>query len=828
MIAPTKAKPQSTSTNVPCVHCGLPAQSPKVGLAFCCDGCRGAYALIHEWDLEDYYALRDQLGGRASRPQSANDDAQLLDNAEVLGNALKPIDDDHCSIELAVEGVHCGACAWLIERAVPLVDGWDSARVNLAKRSVEIIYSHRSTKLSTIARTLQTFGYQLRPLSNTEEPVDVERLARLRRIAVAGFCFANAMWIAVALYAGADGAHGRYLTVFGTLLAFVSVFGPGRVFLRSAWASLRTRTPHIDLPVSVGLLAGLAGSLVHLFTGSGESYLDSLCGLVFFLLLGRELQARGQQRATAAVRALASLRPPLANRVVGENETSIVRASDLQPGDVVRVQAGETVPVDGVVTVGRSLLDQSILTGESVAVETGPGDTVAAGVINIERPIDIRAQATADETRVAAISRLVEESLSNRTPLVRKADHIGGVFVVAVLLAAVLTFGWALASQSALDAGQRAVALLVVACPCALALATPLAIGVAVGRAAKVGVLVRRGDVFEHLHRTGTVWFDKTGTLTEGRPTLVDWLGDDATLMLAASVEQDSKHPIARCLRDAASTRGLTLQSPRDMTHRRQGVIGCIADKQVIVGTRSLLETQRISISPAHRIQSELFAADGVAPNFVAIDGEVAAIFAIGDQLRREAKSTIDTFRQAGWNVGILSGDHADVVAHIGSKLGLPRRQSRGELSPEDKLEIVRSEDRQAGPVVFVGDGVNDAAALAAADVGIATSGAAEASLQAASVYCPGSLDEVDRLLAASTATVRAIHRLLAVSLSYNILAGFAAIGGYINPLVAAVLMPISSLTVTALAFASTTFPSEPTKPSGGTPRSLQQQVEKL
>lgn len=810
MIAPAKSRTVEVPTTVACDHCGLPAPKAEVGPSFCCDGCRGAYALIHEWKLEEFYALREQLGARSSRPSSDREEIALLDNRDVLGESLRVLNDGRCSVVLGVDGVHCAACAWLIERAVPLVNGWDAARVNLPNRSVEIVFAPERTKLSTIGRTLNSFGYRLRPRPVDDADVDPDRASRLRNIAIAGFCFANAMWISVALYAGADGQHGRYLSIFGTLLAALAVLGPGQTFLRSAWASLRTRTPHIDLPVSVGLLAGLVGSLVHLFTGAGDTYADSLCGLVFFLLLGRELQARGQQKAASAVRALASLRPPLAHRVVNDpamgEQIEVVRACDLIPGDVVEIAAGETVPVDGVVVAGHSLLDQSILTGESRPVEATLNTPVSAGVVNVERTIRVRAEATANKTRVAAISRLVEQSLSNRTPLVQTADHIGAVFVVAVLLLAVVTFVIASTTVSPLDAGQRAVALLVVACPCALALATPLAIGVAVGRAAKRGILIRRGDVFEQMQTPGTIWFDKTGTLTEGRPILAEWHGSAESLSFAAAVEHDSKHPIAECLRSAVALRDLEQFTAENVIHDRRGVCGKVNGRVVAVGSRSFMEQRRISIAPAEKIHAENFAASGLAPNFVAIDNEVEAVFAIGDQLRPEAQALVQKFRSAGWVVGMLSGDHADVVTRIASNLGISRTHAFGELTPEEKLAIVENERPAEGPVVFVGDGVNDAAALAAVDVGIATSGAAEASLQAASVYCTGTLDDVGNLLNASHSTVQAIYRLLGVSLAYNVIAGAAAVAGLITPLIAAVLMPISSLTVSLLAFSGRTF----------------------
>lgn len=806
----------TAETTTACDHCGLDAPLNPTGPSFCCDGCRGAYAIIHEWELDEYYALRDQLGGRASKPESLDDSLMLLDDMSLLGDSVYEIDDGLCSVRLTVDGLHCGACAWLVERSVPLVPGWQSARVNMAKRSVEIVFSPTRTKLSQIGRTLSAFGYRIRPLTNvTSSTEDNDRSVRLRRLAVAAFCFMNAMWIAIGLYAGDNGSiaigHASYLRFFGTALAAISVLGPGRVFLRSAWAAVRTRTPHIDLPVSVGLIAGLCGSIVAVVFGIGESYFDSLTGLVFFLLLGRELQTRMQHRASAALRALASLSPPLARLVIANGQTKIIRASDIEVDDVVEVLAQHLIPIDGEVIQGASHVDQSLLTGESVPVPVLNGSVVAAGARNLERTLHIRAAVTSGQTRVAGLTRLVEDSLSNRTPLVQQADRIGGVFVLVVLFASIATFLFAIATNTPLAAAQRAVALLVVACPCALALATPLAIGVAVGRAATNGLLIRNGDIFERLRKPGVVWFDKTGTLTEGTPAIIDWHGREDALALAAAIEVDSRHPVARCIVEAAESQGWDIPAATAVEHHQQGVSGSVDNDTIHVGSQDYVESLGVSIPPAQKLHADLSAAKGLAPNFVAINRVAVALFAVGDPIRNDARDAVNAFLSAGWTVGILSGDHRDVVEAVGSKLGVPRSRCYGGQTPEEKLAIVSKPDDQAKTIVFVGDGVNDAAALAAADVGIATSGAAEASLQAAAVYCSGPLADVAKLMPASKRTVAGIHALLGVSLAYNLIAGLLAIGGFVTPLVAAILMPVSSLIVTLLAFAAPSFETAPT-----------------
>ena len=828
--------------SVPCAHCGLPAPAGGDGPAFCCSGCRGAYALIHEWDLGDYYALRDRLGGRATRPDrdsKANGDRFAeLDEPAVHGANARDLADGTRAVRLAVDGLHCGACAWLIERTVPLVGGWLDARVDLPRRRCEVTFDPTRTTLSRIARSLAAFGYRLRPLPESTDDDgaggdgltdDPDRPARLRRIAAAGFCFANAMWLAVALYAGRDGSlepeHGWYLAAFGAALAVAAVLGPGRVFLRSAWASVRTRTPHIDLPIAVGLAAGAGAGAIELLTtpfgtATPEVWFDSVCGLVFFLLLGRELQARGQGRAAAAVRALAALRPPLARRVGADGAVRSVRAGDLVAGDVVEVRPGEVAPADGVLIEGTTELDRSLLTGEADPVPVALGDPIAAGVRNLTRTIRMRCEATGGATRVAGLSRLVGETLSTRTPLVRQVDRIGAWFVLAVLLTAAVTGAAVrLGTGSTPEAARRAIAVLVVACPCAVSLATPLAIAVAVGRAANRGILVRRGDLFERLggagvgaQEAGVVWFDKTGTLTEGRPVLAEWIGDESVLSLAAAVEADSGHPVARALCEAAEARGLRLPSVSDVEHGPRGVRGTADGTTVRVGSAEFLRSEGVVVPATLADAAAKLAAAGRSPGFASIGARAVAAFGVGDRLRPGAANAVAALRARGWRVGVLSGDDPAAVRTVAGAAGIDPADARGGLSPEEKLAIVRETSSQNGsPTAFVGDGVNDAAALAAADVGIATGGAAEASLQAAGAFCPGGPADVPALLEASRATVRAVRRLLLVSLGYNLLATAGAAAGVVGPLGAAALMPLSSLLVTGLAFASRTFPAEPT-----------------
>lgn len=809
--------PTHNDATEPCAHCGLPAP-PVVQdeLPFCCEGCRGAYALIHDWGLDEYYAMRDQLG-KTSQPVHQSDRPERFDFPELLGDALTTTAQGHHQVELPIGNLHCGACAWLIERSVSLKPGWISARVNVARKSVQLIFDPAQTKLSEIASLLSKVGYTLSLPRDQAEATETGYQGQWMNLAIAGFCFANAMWIAVSLYAGRDGSltpsHQWYLELFGTALALIAVLGPGRVFHRSAWGALKTRTPHIDLPISLGLWAGATGSLLSWWFGSGETYFDSVIALVFFLLLGRQLQQYGQYKATNAVTQLAALAPPLAWKINAQNEKILTRASQLQPGDVIECPAGEVIPVDGVVLSGESSIDASMLTGESRPIEIQQGAEVVAGMRNLKRPFRLTASAVSGQTRVSKLSRLVGEALADRTPMVQTADRIGGVFVIAISLLAIAAFclripnGW-------LEALSQATAVLVIACPCALALATPLAIGVSIGRAAQRQILIRSGEVFERLSHKGTIWFDKTGTLTRGEMSLALWEADQAVLRMVASLETQSSHPVAKLLVNTANSQSLELTEPTDVELLPRGIRGIVEGHQLLLGSLSQLEACEISIPGSMRQRSVLLASEGLSPCFAVLNQNEVFLFATGDTLRPGAIETVDQLKQAGWKVGLLSGDHPAIVQSVAEELGISPEDALGGLQPEEKLEHIQNASKtschSSETTVFVGDGINDAAALAAADVGIAVQGAAEVSLQAALISLAGEqITSLPQLIEASRKTVSSIYRLLILSVAYNLLAVTAACMGYIGPLTAAILMPLSSLGVILMAVFTPTFGSE-------------------
>ncbi len=818
---PTATTPSdSQSTKVCCAHCGLPAPPPPADseLSFCCRGCRGAYDLIRGWGLEEYYDLRD-----ASGSDLQVDDASVsfadFDDPSLLGRSAPfPIDSDRggrlFKSRLSISGLHCVACVWLIERACERVAGWHSTHVNMNSRTIEVVFDPASVRLSQIGQYLYRLGYRISILQpeQIDPQHDDDNVRMLIDIAVAGFCAANAMWIAIALYAGQfsgiAASHSQFLRIAGVVLGSLAVVFPGRVFFRSAWASWRTRTPHMDLPVAVGLTAGLAGSIHGLFDSAGDVYFDSIACLVFFLLVGRWIQMRQQRRAGEAVTELIRISPTAANRVDDSGNVTRISVDSISIGEMIRVHPGESIPIDGVVVSGASSVDRSLLTGESRPIEVQQGTAVEAGTENLQADLTIRATAAAADTRFAELTRAVAEAAGSRTPIVQLANRIGGWFVMVVfVLAAITAVIWMQIDPSRVT--SNVVALLIVACPCALALATPLALAIAIGRLARSGILIRDGDCLERIDRGGTILFDKTGTLTEGRMRVIDWHGDRQVLEAAAAIEAKIHHPIAHAVCQYARQQGITAGDAQQVQQQvGSNVSGWFGGRHYVIGGwNQVAEVAQSPAGPAWQDRAAAIIDAGASPIAVVGEGKLVAVFGVADPLREGADDVTGYFASHRWRVGMLSGDNQMTVDRVGKSLGMDPEMVAGGMLPNQKLERIESAARTDGPVVMVGDGVNDAAALAAADVGIAIGGGAAASLHAAPVMiADGQLGKITMLMDAAIRTRRNIHRNFAVSIGYNLLAVMLAMTGTITPLVAALLMPISSVSVLALTLSRRTL----------------------
>jgi Cu2+-exporting ATPase len=607
-------------------------------------------------------------------------------------------------------------------------------------------------------------------------------------------------------------ADERYFRWVSLALVTPAMLFPARVFFRGAWAAWRTRTLHMDVPIALALATGYVRGAVNTIADRGPIYFDGVAMLVFLLLVGRYLQQRAQRVAADSTEFLHALSPSTA-RVVEEGAERVVPAEALLPGMTLAVRPGDTVPADGVVTGGRSEIDLSLLTGEASPVAVAEGEPVWAGTVNRTAPLTVRVTRTGESSRLGLILAEVEAGGRRRAPVVATADRLAGVFVAAVLVLAAITFVmWqGVSSERALD---HAIALLIVTCPCALALATPLAVSVAIGRAARSGILVKGGDALETLARPGLMVLDKTGTLTEGRTTLVVWDGPEWVRPMVLALERHATHPVADGFR-AAWPELAPLETSEVHVTAGGGITGIVAGRRVVVGSPAFVAAA-IGAAGSSRPPGRDPSADPHAPTadtdlpltpvWVAVEGARVARAGFGDPVRPDARAALDALRARGWKLALLSGDHPEVVARVGARLGFAADAIEGGATPERKRAAIEAALAR-GPVVMVGDGVNDAAAVACATVGIGVRGGAEACLAAADVFLarPG-LAPLTRLVEGSERTLGVIRRNITFSLVYNLAGAALAMSGHIDPLLAAFLMPASSLTVVLASWRGRTF----------------------
>jgi len=815
----TRREPGRTAeTQAACTHCGLPVPAgliePGAEEQFCCQGCRMVYRVIHAEGLDRFYALREEddlpyVPARSTGRTYAEFDEATFQNlyCRSIGAALQ-------AVELYLEGVHCTACLWLVERVGVITPGVVEIRLDISRARARVLWDPARVRLSEIARRLDAFGYPVHPFRGVkaEEMARREDRALIVRLAVAGATGGNVMLIAFALYGGMfygmAPAYESFFRWVSLLITIPSVIFGGGVFIAGAGSALKARVLHMDLPISLGILTGFAWGAVNTIRGGGEIYFDSVTVLIFLLLVGRLVQRRQQRKAADAAELLYAIAPTSA-RLLVDGDVREVPVEALTRGARVEVRAGDTVPADGVVRAGVSTLDLSLLTGESRPIAVEPERPVHAGVLNLAARLEVEVTATGEETRVGKLMKLVETCAERRPEIVRLADRISGWFVAAVLvLAAGTAVLWLFLDPA--RAVDHAVALLVVTCPCALGLATPLAVSAAIGQAARAGILVKGGDVFERLARAGRVWLDKTGTLTEGRLELIRWNGPEEAKRLAAALEAEVSHPLAHGFLEAAGGSRPAPTARRSVEEVRQvpgrGVSGRVDGRPVVVGSPAHAAEVVRALTDAETERVRSLTGDGLTPALVGVDGDVVAVAGFGDPIRGDAAGALARIRARGWRVGMLSGDHPDVAAAVGRRLGLDEADVRGGMLPEAKLEVVEL-SLARGPVVMVGDGVNDAAALSLATVGIGVHGGAEAALAAADIFLtrPG-LSAVAEVFEGSHRTIRVIRRNLIFSLGYNVIGASLAILGVISPLIAAILMPASSITVITSSYRARMF----------------------
>lgn len=798
----------------PCFHCHLPIPAGQdYPIRYrqqtehaCCAGCQAVAQTIIDSGLGDYYQHRTEDAGKAEPlPAELLQQIALYDSDKLQQSFVRHEDGEVREATLMLEGITCAACVWLNEQHVRQLPGVLSVDINYSSHRARVRWDNSQLQLSRILQAVAEIGYRAHPYDSARQETlqQQERKTALNRLWVAGLSMMQVMMYAVPIYMAPEGdIESQWLWILhwsSFVLTLPVVLYSAIPFYRSTLRDIRTRRVGMDTPVTIGILTAFFASLWALLNKVEHGvYFDSVSMFIFLLLGGRYLEGMARRKTGEATERLVKLIPAFAHQLDNwphSRDSREVAAANLEPGTMLLVRPGETIPCDGRIVDGNSSVNEALLTGESTPLRKGCGDSVIAGSVNLASPLVLEVTQTGGNTRLAGIVRLLDQALAEKPQLAQLADRFAAWFVSLLLLAAAGTFiGWSL-----LDGPQHAlwitVAVLVISCPCALSLATPAALTAATGHLAQIGVLTTRGHALETLARVSDVVFDKTGTLTLGRMRLLaseqpSHPDSSPALLLAAALEQGSEHPIARALLEAAGTQPLPAV---ENLHNQpgQGVEGMIGCQRWRLG------------KPAFVAELAGLAAQATPPDLPATATVVAlgnaagikAWFAIGDQLRDSVPALIGNLQQQGLRLHLLSGDAELAVATLAGQLGITHY--RAGATPEDKLAYVRQLQQDGARVLMLGDGVNDAPVLARADVSLAMGGGTDVARASGDMVLMG--DDIAQLPRAFALARRCLHIIrenLAWAALYNLVALPLAIAGHVTPWVASLGMALSSLLV--------------------------------
>ena len=789
---------------IPCTHCHLTFSedvliketSSETTLYFCCKGCQGVYHLLNAEGLGSFY---DKLGDTKLQPasQTSSDDSDLekFDLEGFKNKYIKVHEDGLCEINLIIEGIHCSACVWLNEKVLHKTDGILEASINYTNNKAKIIWDPDTLQLSHIIQTIRSIGYNAYPYDPAlqEERADATRKTYYTRILVAVFGSMNIMWLAVAHYAGyfssIEQSFKNILNVAEFVLATPVLFYSGWIFFRGAYYGYKNNIVNMDTLVASGALLAYVYSIYAMITQRGEVYFDSVVMIITFVLVGKYLEVLSKKQAVDTLDNIMGSTPTEVTSI-HKGIKSLVSVENIRIGDTIELKPGERVVIDGVVISGAASFDESSLTGEHLPVYKQKGEQILSGSLCLDSVIHYTSTKEVSDSLLTSIVNLLETSMSKKPRIEQLANTISGYFSTTILVIALLTFGgWYFFVGDFEQALIVGISVIVIACPCALGLATPMATLVGISMAAKRGILFKEAGFLESMAKSDVLFLDKTGTITEGKPSVISAdikEGFDASLLL--SLVSTSNHPVSKGIEKyIIDTYPYIKTVPLNNIHSidAKGLTATHNGHVFLGGNADLLKEKAIEVNVVSK--NILF--------FFSVDNQIIAHFELNDTIREDAIHTIASIKKMGIEVVMLTGDHKESAQNVASQVGIDKVHSK--LLPQDKASIIDSYHTQGHITVMVGDGINDTIALALSDISIALGNGADIAIDISDVVLlDEKIESLHQAYILSKRTYKAIQENLGFSLLYNVVAVPLAVMGFVNPLIAALSMSLSSLVV--------------------------------
>ena len=785
------------SDKVKCDHCHLEFNKDVMIVDgehyFCCNGCQGVFHLLSDEGLDSFY---EKAGGtQLTPPTKQYEDSSNFDSPAFYDRFVTLNKDGFSQVSLVIEGIHCSACVWLNEKALHKMDGVIEANINYTNNKAVVVWADNVVKLSQIIDMIRAIGYNAFPYdaSIQEAHANKERKEYYLKMSVALFSTMNVMWIAVAQYAGYFSGIAQdmktVLNVGEWVLATPVLFYSGWVFFRGAYYGLKTKVVNMDLLVATGALLTYIYSIYITLMEDGEAYFDSVTMIITFVLVGKFLEVLSKKSVADALDIMGQNIPSEVN-IIKDSSVVSCKLDDVRVDDVVVVSSGEKVLLDGEIVKGSGSFDESSLTGESEPIYKITGENVISGTISIDADIHFKVTKDFKHSTLSNIISLLESAINKKPQIQQMANKLSEYFSSTILLISLLSFiGWYFYSSNFEHSFIVAISVIVIACPCALALATPIATLVGLGMGTKKGILFKEAAGLETMAKTDILVLDKTGTITIGTPEVVkEKIFKEFDKTLLYSLVSSSKHPVACGVAKYLKSNNPDIKNmPFDEFEQipAHGIRGKTKDVELLGGNLRLMNNNGIDVS--YGSENTLFC--------VAFDKKIVAIYELSDKIKEEAKEVIESISNYGVDVVMLTGDHEDIAKRVSKEVGI--ENFIAQQAPQDKLKYIENLHREDKKVCFVGDGVNDILALANADIGIAMGSGSDIAIDVGDVVLlNNSLKSLQDAFKISHTTLKLIKQNLLLSLVYNGITIPLAIAGYVIPLVAAISMSVSSLLV--------------------------------